>query len=66
MLLLAVKDGKSVCDIVIDTRGSTATQRSLAEWARISFGLVLPLLAGAAALEVFVTPRLAILLFTGS
>jgi ABC-type transport system involved in multi-copper enzyme maturation permease subunit len=38
----------------------------LAEWARISVGLVLPLLAGAAALEVFVTPRVALLMLAGS
>lgn len=38
---------------------------SLAEWARVSLGLVIPLLAAAAALEVFVTPRVAFLLLRG-
>ncbi len=35
---------------------------ALAEWSRIGVGLVLPLLVGAAALEVFVTPRVALAL----
>ncbi len=38
---------------------------ALADWARVSLGLVVPLLAAAAALEVFVTPRAAILLLQG-
>jgi len=38
--------------------------RSLADWAKIMLGLVLPLLLGAALLEVFVTPRM-IVLFLG-
>ena len=38
---------------------------ALADWARIMLGLVLPLLVGAAILEVMVTPRLAILLLGG-
>lgn len=38
---------------------------SLADWARVSLGLVIPLLAAAAALEVFVTPRVAIQLLQG-
>lgn len=38
---------------------------SLADWARVIVGLVLPLLLGAAALEVFVTPRVVIWLLTG-
>jgi ABC-type transport system involved in multi-copper enzyme maturation permease subunit len=38
---------------------------ALAEWARLSLGLVLPLLVAAAALEVFLTPRVALLLLTG-
>lgn len=37
----------------------------LAEWARVGLGVVLPLLVAAAALEVFVTPRIALMLFTG-
>jgi uncharacterized membrane protein SpoIIM required for sporulation len=39
--------------------------KALAEWARIGLGLVLPLLLAAAALEVFVTPRVAMSLLTG-
>lgn len=49
-------------------RGQTLGQSwltALAEWARVMLGLVVPLLVGAALLEVFVTPRLAILLLTG-
>ncbi len=38
---------------------------ALADWARIFLGLVVPLLAGAAALEVFVTPRIAVLMLHG-
>lgn len=38
---------------------------ALAEWARIGAGLILPLLVIAAALEVFVTPRIAIMLLSG-
>jgi uncharacterized membrane protein SpoIIM required for sporulation/ABC-type transport system involved in multi-copper enzyme maturation permease subunit len=40
--------------------------RAMAEWARVGVGLVLPLLAGAAAIEVFITPRIAIWLLSGS
>ena len=36
--------------------------RALADWAKILLGLVLPLLLGAALIEVLVTPRLAVLL----
>jgi len=39
--------------------------QALAEWARINFGLVVPLLAAAAALEVFLTPVIALRLLTG-
>ncbi len=39
--------------------------KALAEWARVGLGLVLPLLAGAALLEVFVTPRVAAMLLGG-
>lgn len=39
--------------------------KALAEWARIGLGLVLPLLIGAALLEAFVTPRIAVLLLGG-
>jgi len=38
---------------------------ALADWAKIMVGLVIPLLMGAALIEVFVTPRLAILLLGG-
>lgn len=37
----------------------------LAEWARISLAVSLPLLVGAAALEVFLTPRIGVLLLGG-
>jgi uncharacterized membrane protein SpoIIM required for sporulation/ABC-type transport system involved in multi-copper enzyme maturation permease subunit len=46
--------------------GSTigeAMLRALADWTRILIGLVIPLLLIAAALEVFLTPQIAILLF---
>lgn len=39
---------------------------SLAEWARISVGFVLPLLVAAAVVEVFITPRIAVWLLSGS
>jgi uncharacterized membrane protein SpoIIM required for sporulation len=39
--------------------------RSLADWAKIMVGLVLPLLLGAALLEVFLTPRMIVLLLGG-
>ena len=40
--------------------------KALAEWVRIMLGLVIPLLLAAAALEVFVTPRIAIWVLSGS
>jgi uncharacterized membrane protein SpoIIM required for sporulation len=49
-------------------KGSSLGQgwtKAFAEWSRIGVGLVLPLLIGAAALEVFVTPRIAIALLLG-
>ena len=39
--------------------------RSLADWAKIMVGLVLPLFLGAALLEVFLTPRMIVLLLGG-
>ncbi len=39
--------------------------QALAEWARINLGLVVPLLAAAAALEVFLTPVIALRLLSG-
>ena len=39
--------------------------KSLAEWARIGIGLVLPLLICAAIVEVYVTPHIAVWLLTG-
>ncbi len=39
---------------------------ALADWARLSLVLVLPMLALAAALEIFITPRVAVMLLTGS
>jgi len=50
------------------TNGSTLGESwltALAEWARISIGLVLPMLIGAALLETFLTPRIALMLLTG-
>ena len=40
--------------------------KAAAGWARVSLGLVLPLLLLAGAVEVFVTPRVALLLLSGS
>jgi len=40
--------------------------QALAEWARINLGLVVPLLAAAAALEVFLTPLVALRLLAGA
>jgi len=42
---------------------SEAMLRALGEWARIMVVLVLPLLLGAAILEIFITPQIVILLF---
>ncbi len=39
--------------------------RSLADWARVIVGLVIPLFLGAAVLEVLVTPRLAVMILGG-
>ncbi len=39
--------------------------RALADWAKLSLAVVLPLLAGAALLEAFVTPRVVVALFGG-
>jgi uncharacterized membrane protein SpoIIM required for sporulation len=38
---------------------------AFAEWAKIGIGLVLPLILAAAVVEVYVTPRVALLLLTG-
>ena len=49
-------------------RGQTigeAWLRSLADWTKIVLGLVVPLLLGAALLEVLLTPRLIVLLLAG-
>jgi uncharacterized membrane protein SpoIIM required for sporulation len=40
--------------------------KALAEWVRIMLGVVIPLLLAAAALEVFVTPRVALWVLSGS
>jgi uncharacterized membrane protein SpoIIM required for sporulation len=40
--------------------------QALAQWARITLGLVVPLLAAAAALEVFLTPLIALKLLSGA
>lgn len=55
--------------LISPPEGHTLGERWLmaaAMWARICLGLVLPLLLLAAALEVFVTPRVALLVFSGS
>ncbi len=38
---------------------------AFAEWARICIGIVLPLLIGAAMIEAYLTPRIALLMLTG-
>jgi uncharacterized membrane protein SpoIIM required for sporulation len=38
---------------------------ALAEWARISIGFVIPLLIGAAVLESYLTPKIAIMMLSG-
>jgi ABC-type transport system involved in multi-copper enzyme maturation permease subunit len=43
----------------------TSWLSALAEWSRVMLGLVIPLLAAAAAIEVFLTPRLALLILPG-
>lgn len=50
-------------------RGSSLGESLLAafaDWARLSLGLALPLFIGAAAIEVFITPRIAVMLLTGT
>jgi len=42
---------------------SEAMLRSLGDWTRIMVALVLPILLGAAILEIFITPQIVILLF---
>jgi len=54
--------------LVTPADGSTigeAWLRSLAEWVKIFFIFIIPLLLAAAFLEVFVTPKVALLLFGG-
>ncbi|HET7011643.1 MAG TPA: stage II sporulation protein M [Anaerolineales bacterium] len=43
----------------------TSWLSALAEWARVMLGIVVPLLAAAAAIEVFLTPRIALLVLPG-
>jgi hypothetical protein len=55
--------------LISPPEGSSLSERWLkaaALWARVSLGLVLPLLLLAAALEVFLTPRVALLILSGS
>jgi uncharacterized membrane protein SpoIIM required for sporulation/ABC-type transport system involved in multi-copper enzyme maturation permease subunit len=55
--------------ILAPARGQTLGESwlvALAEWARVSLGLVVPLLLGAAWLEAFVTPRIVAAVFGGS
>ncbi|OGO17059.1 MAG: hypothetical protein A2Z14_09130 [Chloroflexi bacterium RBG_16_48_8] len=54
--------------IMSPPKGSTLGESwitALAEWARISVGLVLPLMVGAAILETYVTPRIALMMLSG-
>jgi len=54
--------------IMSPTKGSTLGEsflKAMAEWARISIGLVIPLLIGAAIIESFITPRIAIMMLSG-
>ncbi len=39
---------------------------ALGKWARLNLGLVLPLILAAAAIEVFITPRIAMALLAGA
>ncbi len=56
LAVLSVPKGESL---------SEAWLKALGEWARIGLGLVLPLLLAAAAIEVFVTPKVAMSLLGG-
>jgi uncharacterized membrane protein SpoIIM required for sporulation len=47
--------GKTVGEVMIE---------ALADWAKVMIGVVIPLLLIASAIEVYVTPRIALLLFT--
>jgi len=38
---------------------------AVGRWARVGIGLVIPLLILAAAVEAFITPRIAVILLTG-
>jgi len=58
--------GMAVISLPRGTSLSEGWIRALAEWARVGVGIVLPMLIIAAALEVFVTPRVAIALLLGS
>jgi uncharacterized membrane protein SpoIIM required for sporulation len=54
--------------IMSPPKGSTLGESwltALAEWARISLGIVIPLLIGAAIIESFLTPRIAIMMLSG-
>jgi uncharacterized membrane protein SpoIIM required for sporulation len=56
MAALSVPKGQSLSESWI---------KALAEWARLGIGLVLPLLFGAALIEVYITPRIALWLLFG-
>jgi stage II sporulation protein M len=54
--------------IAAPARGITigeAWLHSFSDWTKIMVGLVIPLLLGAAAIEIFITPRLAVLILGG-
>ncbi len=57
--------GLAALSISKDTSLGEGIISALAVWARVSLGIVLPLLLGAAAIEVFVTPYFAIWLLGG-
>jgi ABC-type transport system involved in multi-copper enzyme maturation permease subunit len=57
--------GLAALSISKDTSLGEGVIIALATWARVSLGLVLPLLIGAAAIEIFVTPYFAIWLLSG-
>jgi uncharacterized membrane protein SpoIIM required for sporulation len=56
MAALSVPKGRSLSESWI---------KALAEWARLGIGLVLPLLFGAALIEAYITPRIALWLLFG-
>lgn len=67
ILLLGAAILRTGARLASPSRGESISDgliRSLADWAKIVVGLVIPLMLGAALLEAFVTPRAAIWLLT--